>query len=184
MRHETDNAKSLNDVMRFMNRWFAERDAGFEEGDVERACTAISNHDFAEFFARHVQGTMDPPFAEYLAYAGIEYDAEVITCSFPFVLRGNRIAGRPSLDDDDTPGPRPGERLLAIDGEEFTTETDFLRAHAPGDRVLLLLERQGREREVEIALGNQATAIPRLRFAENPSEREMRIREAWLSSVR
>lgn len=74
IRYETDNRKSLDDVMRFLNRWFAERGVGFEEGDIERACTAISNYDFGEFFARHVYGTMDPPLKEYLAYAGIAYE--------------------------------------------------------------------------------------------------------------
>ena len=74
IRHETDNKKSLDDVMRFLNRWFAERGVGFQEGDIERACTAISNYDFGEFFARYVFGTMDPPFAEYFGYAGILYE--------------------------------------------------------------------------------------------------------------
>ena len=73
IRQETDNKKSLDDVMRFMNRWFAEKDVGFEEGDVERACTAISNYDFSEFFARHVYGTLDPPMQESFSFAGIEY---------------------------------------------------------------------------------------------------------------
>ena len=126
MRHETDGAKSLNDVMRFLNRWFAERDEGFAEDDVERACTAISNFDFGEFFARHVTGTMDPPIAEYLGYAGIEYSEEIIDCSFPFELRGKRIAGRPGPGDEDEEGPRPGETLIGIDGVDFKG-----RGHVP-----------------------------------------------------
>ncbi len=184
IRHETGGTKSLDDVMRFMNRWFAERNVGFADGDVERACTALSNHDFAEFFARHVRGTLDPPFAEYLAYAGVDYEAEVITCSFPFPLRGNRVAGRPRAETEGQAGPRPGEVLVAVDGEEFTTANDILRRHQPGDSVLLLLERRGEEREVEVKLGGEVTLIPRLTFREDATAEELRLRESWLAPVR
>ncbi len=98
IRHETDNRKSLDDVMRFLNRWFAERDVGFEEGDIERACTAISNYDFGEFFARHVYGTMDPPLKEYLAYAGIAYEEsfqdEIMTPTLTFLEDINDLQTR------------------------------------------------------------------------------------------
>ena len=182
IRHETDNKKSLNDVMRFLNRWFAERNVGFEEGDIERACTAVSNYDFQEFFARHVFGTMDPPFAEYLGYAGIDYEADVIACSFPFRLRGKRISGRPSEADADLPGPRPGETVQAIDGVEFTDGDAFLRAHAPGDVVTLTLERNGETREVEVTLGDEETMTPTLTFRADATEKQLRIRESWLTS--
>jgi len=185
IRHETRNTKSLNDVMRFMNRWFAERNVGFEEADVERACTAISNYDFAEFFARYVYGTVDPPIAEYLAYAGIDYDEETIACSFPFDLRGKRISGRFSPEANEDPGPRPGETIMDIDGVDFEDANEFLRAHAPGDVVTLTLRPfQGDEdREVEVTLTDDTIMIPTLSFREDGDELQLAIREGWLTSV-
>ena len=183
MRYETDNRKSLNDVMRFMNRWFAENGVGFEEMDIQRACTSISNHDFSEFFARHVFGTMDPPFAEYLEYAGIDYSEDIIACSFPFPLRGNRISGRRGPDDEEQEGPRPGETIKTIDGEPFENANDFLRAHAVGDVVKLTLERRDEEREVEVTLKDKVTMIPTLSYRDDITEKQRSIREAWLTSV-
>jgi len=185
IRHETNNTKSLNDVMRFMNRWFAEGGVGFEEGDVERACTAISNHDFSEFFARHVYGTVDPPFAEYLAYAGVDYAEETIDCSFPFALRGKRISGRFRPGNEEEPGPRPGETIMAIDGVDFEDANEFLREHAPGDVVTLILKPfQGDEdREVEVTLTDEPVMIPTLGFSDDASELQLEIRETWLTSV-
>jgi len=185
IRHETAGRKSLNDVMRFLNRWFAERGVGFEEGDIERACTAISNHDLGEFFARHVTGTVDPPFAEIFAYAGIEYAEERIPCSFPFRLRGRRIAGRRHGGEAEAAGdaPRPGETIVEVDGQPFEDANAVLRRHQPGDKVRLVLERDGDRREVEVELTDKARVIVELRFMENPTEEQLRIREAWLSSV-
>ena len=184
IRHETEGRKSLNDVMRFMNRWFAERRQGFEEDDVERACTAISNHGFAEFFARHVQGTLDPPIGECLGYAGIDYREETIPCSFPFSGRGRRVGGRPGPETASDPGPRPGETIRAANGADFTTATAFLRGHQPGDSVVLVLERNGETREATVVLAAETQMVPTLEFRADATEEQRRIRDAWLGSTR
>ncbi len=183
MRHETGNRVSLNDFMRFCNRWFAERGVGFEEADVERACTALSNYDFGEFFARHVRGTMDPPFAECFAYAGVDYQQEVITTGFPFPVRGNRVGGRWGSEPAEGM-PRRGERILSADGAEWTNANDFLRRHQPGDEVLLRLRDGEEERELTVALIEKETVIAGLSFREDATPEQLAIREAWLSSVR
>jgi predicted metalloprotease with PDZ domain len=202
IRHETKNEKNLNDVMRFMNRWFAERDVGFEENDVERACTAISNHDFGEFFARHVSGTMDPPLAEYLAYAGIEYTEETIPCSFPFNERRGRISGNMGRRPETPPAqvveaaaaddggqvqepepPQPGETIVLVDGEKFENAEAVLRRHAPGDVVRLTLERDGEQREVDVKLTDTTRMIPAMKWMEDASELQRTIRADWLGSV-
>ena len=182
IRHRTGNTKSLNDVMRFLNRWFAERGVGFEEGDVERACTAISNHDFAEFFARHVYGTSDPDFGSAFAYAGIDYHPDVIACSFPFALRGNRVSGRFTPENAEIAGPRPGEVVVSLDGVAFENGNDFLRAHRPGDKVLLTLTNPDGEREVEVTLTDDTILIASLSFRDDVTPMQEQIRESWLTS--
>ncbi len=183
IRHETNNAKSLNDVMRFFNRWFAEKNVGFAEGDVERACTSLSNYDFSEFFARHVYGTVDPPLAEYFAYAGLSYTEDVTPCSFPFALRGKRVSGRRGQTKEPSEGPISGETILSIDGEEFTDSRTFLRTHQPGDVVTLTLERKGEQRDVAVTLIDRPIVTASLKVREDATEKQNRIRKAWLTSV-
>jgi predicted metalloprotease with PDZ domain len=182
IRHETGNTKSLNDVMRFFNRWFAERNVGFEEGDVERACTAISNYDFSEFFARYVRGTMDPPLQEYFAYAGIDYVEDVVASAFPFTLRGNRVVS--PREDGDSEGPHRGELLVAVDGKDFTDARSMLRDYAPGHVVGITLESGGERRETEVTLIDKPQLKATLRIREDSTEMQDRIRESWLTSVR
>ncbi|MCA9322925.1 MAG: M61 family metallopeptidase, partial [Planctomycetes bacterium] len=121
IRRVTNGTKSLDDVMRFMNRWFAERGVGFEENDVERACTAISNHDFGPFFARHVRGTIDPPLAEILAGAGLAYRRVEHPSGLPFRVRSGdsdellvSFLQRNARDL----GLKRGDRIVAIDGQD------------------------------------------------------------------
>ena len=184
IRHETRGTKSLNDVMRFFNRWFAQNGEGFREGDVERACTAISNYDFSEFFARHVHGTMDPDIGEYLAYAGIQYEEDKIPCSFPFRLFGSRITGRrgpgEELPEDQ---PRPGDTVTSVEGEIFEDLNDFLRDRSAGDVVNLELSRGGVELIVEVTLTDREQMVPTLSFDENATSEQLALREVWLTSV-
>lgn len=183
MRHDTGGRKNLNDVMRLLNRWFAERGVGFAEDDIERACTAVSNVDFGEFFARHVAGTVDPPLAEILGYAGLDYAEEVIACDFPFALRGRRVGGRPgqAVDGD---GPRPGETLVSAAGAEFAGASAFLRDRAAGDKVALILEAQdGARRELEVELVAGRTVTARLSLSPAATTEQLQLRAAWLGSA-
>jgi len=179
IRHHTDNRKSLDDVMVFMNRWFAERGTGFEEGDIERACTAISNHDFGEFFARHVRGTMDPPLAECLAYAGIEYTEQKATSvALPFDTRTTDNQVR--VSEASGPGVQVGDVITALAGDRKVQPADFVRDRKAGDKVQVELQREGRTEQVEVALRERTRMTPTLRFVEQPTEQQRRIRDGWL----
>lgn len=185
IRHETGNRLSLDDVMRFLNRWFAERGAGFAEGDVERACTAVSNHDFGEFFARHVHGTLDPPLAEALAHAGIAYEERRLDADFPFAWRGAeggiRVAGRRGETPPAGDGPRGGDLIISLAGEAPDDPTAFLARNPPGAEVELAFLRGGEKLTAKVKLQEKKLMIPRLGFVAAPTELQQRIRDSWLS---
>jgi predicted metalloprotease with PDZ domain len=181
IRHETQNRKSLDDVMVFLNRWFAERDAGFAEGDIERACTAISNHDFGEFFARHVRGTLDPPLAEHFAYAGIEYTAQHAALSaLPFETRRTR-GGLVVTDANGSVQVQPGDVVVAIGGEQNAQPAVFLRDRKPGETVQVEIQHAGETKAIDVALVEQRRLTPTLRFVEQPTAEQLRVREGWLT---
>ena len=72
IRTESGGERSLDDIVRFMNRYFAKRGVGFRFDDLEWVFGAVSDSDFSNFFARHVAGTEELPLREYLAGAGLE----------------------------------------------------------------------------------------------------------------
>ncbi len=185
IRQETNNRKSLDDVMRFLNRWFAESNIGFGEGDVERACTAISNYDFKEFFARHVYGTMDPPLSEYFAYAGVAYTERSVNTAFPFAFfrgrSGLRIRGSRGRQADENSVLKSGDTIVSINGKELTDTMSFLETHKAGETIKLVVMTGDTKKEVEVNLIEKKSMVPSMRFLENPSKRQLRIREGWLT---
>ncbi|MEO6596063.1 MAG: hypothetical protein ABIP94_15040, partial [Planctomycetota bacterium] len=180
IRHETDNRKSLDDVMVFLNRWFAERGVGFEEGDIERACTAISNYDFGEFFARHVRGVLDPPLAECLGYAGIEYSEQKATASaLPFDTQ--RSSNGLRVSNASSPALQVGDIVTTLGGERDVQPAVFVKDHKVGDKVQIEFLRDGKTAQAEVALVERTRMTPTLRFVEQPTELQRRIRDGWLT---
>lgn len=57
-------------------------------------------------------------------------------------------------------GVKPGDELVSIDGQRFTTPEAFTRqiqTHRPGDRVELVVRRDGTEQSIEVSLGKHPT---------------------------
>ena len=72
IRDETDNRKSLDDVMRAMNENFAKKGRFYnDDADIETTIESVSGHSFKDFFARYISGTDEIPYAEIFAKAGI-----------------------------------------------------------------------------------------------------------------
>lgn len=184
IRHVTNNKKSLDDVMRFFNRWFAERGVGFEEGDVERACTAISNYDFSEFFARHVRGTLDPPVARYLSYAGVDYQPRPeIRATLPVPVRwGRRGSGTigGTTQRRTAANIRSGDEIISINGKTAALR-NAVRESTVGDTVRLRLRRNGKEFDAEVKSIGEERISPILRFIDNPTPTQLAIRQSWLT---
>jgi predicted metalloprotease with PDZ domain len=185
IRHETNNRKSLDDVVIFMNRWFAESNVGFAEGDVLRACTAISNYDFKEFFARHVYGTIDPPLAEYFAYAGIEYTQRNVEAAFPFTYRkgasGLRVFGRRAGQITNESVPKRGDTVVSVNGKVLEDPWSFLEQHKAGDAVKLVVMNDDVKREVEVNLVAKKLMVPSIRLMDHATDKQKQIRESWLT---
>lgn len=181
IRDLTDGRKSLDDVMSFMNRWFAERDEGYREDDIERACTAVSNHDFGEFFARYVTGQMDPPYAEILAPLGLDFEDIHLEADFPFTTRNQEdgISIRFLRPESRDSGLLRGDLVTAIDGQIATNAEVALAGRKPGEKLVLDVKRDGETRKVEVELLDQPRIRTTLREAENLDERQRRLLEGW-----
>jgi predicted metalloprotease with PDZ domain len=71
IRHETQNAKSLDDVMRALYfDYHVKLDRGYTEEEFRRVCERIAGCDFEEFF-EYTTTTREIDYPKYLGYAGL-----------------------------------------------------------------------------------------------------------------
>ena len=71
IRDKTDDAKSLDDVMRALWNRFGQKQIGVPEGEIERIASEIAQSDLSDFFSHAVYGTEDIDLANAFATVAI-----------------------------------------------------------------------------------------------------------------
>ena len=74
LRHQSANERSLDDVMRRLDRDFGAHDVGFQESDLHDILIDLGGEEAREMWERCVIGTEDLDFSHYLSYAGLELE--------------------------------------------------------------------------------------------------------------
>lgn len=190
IRHATDNRRSLDDLMRYMNENFARKGIGFGEDELPKVASIIAGQNLDDFFSRYVAGVEELPFAEYLSWAGIDFHED----RKKFISMGTlRIFGpRNKITLIDSKGPaanagvQRGDNLLEIDGQLINSQSDLteiLATKKAGDNVPVVVERDGKREEYSVTTITAARIEYDLRYSENPTARQLRIRQGLLRGV-
>jgi predicted metalloprotease with PDZ domain len=184
IRHETGNTRSLDDVLRFLNAFFAREGAGYAEADLRRAVDAVTGLDSRDFFDRYVAGTVPPPYAEYARFAGMDVELALKEVRRPpFAID---LSEEPAVRELDrrsqayADGLRSGDLLLAVEGQPMKGTQELRDAFEKAgavERVAVKVRRGTREMELSVRPRLQrsvrATATPRA----DASDAEKAIRE-------
>jgi predicted metalloprotease with PDZ domain len=190
IRDATDGAASLDDVMRALYARYYERGEGMPEDAFQAMVEEIAGRSFDDFFARYVHGTEELPYAEALAVVGLEA-REATDPARPAVTLGfvTRRQGEQTVIANvlpEGPGLAAGlmreDVVLELDGEPM--EGDLRAALAdvePGSAVRLKIRRGADEMDVEVRAADGGNLAWRVTPMESPSERQLRLRAAWLA---
>jgi len=72
IRKRTSGAKSLDDVMRDLDRTFGSAGHAYENDELLHSINKVAGSDFSDFYAKYVRGTEDLPLNDFLSFAGLE----------------------------------------------------------------------------------------------------------------
>src|SRR5256714_7124372 len=189
IRRRTNNAKSLDDVMRYLYHEFYEKNRNYTPADFQKACELTAGASLDDFFARYVRGVEELPYNEFLSAAGLRLDTGEGTPPKPFFgadledsgefinVKSVR-AGSPAYE----PGLNAKDRIIALDGARVNTETfaELIAAKRPGDTVRVSLFRNDDLRTLEIKLGGRVDAPYRILQLPSANDQQKRIYESWL----
>jgi predicted metalloprotease with PDZ domain len=191
IRNLTNNAKSLDDVIRSLNTDFAKKGSTYNDSlDIRLTVEKIAGVSFEDFFNKYVAGTAPFPYREMLALAGLDlrsieqrraalgFSAERDQ-SGSFTVREVEPAGRAAqagLHSDDV--------ILKWNGSDVPRRLPgWTRSQKPGDTLKLLIRRDGKEMTIEFQLGEARISAFEVSELSNPGEKARRIREGLLHGI-
>jgi predicted metalloprotease with PDZ domain len=207
IRRRTHNAKSLDDVMRYLFTDFFQKGRNYTPTDFQKACELMAGANLDEFFARYVRGRdeLKPVYNQMLAGAGLrleqagmgigveDSDKQVLLKGFlgadledkpegDFSVVKSVRAGSPAYQQ----GLNAKDRIIALDGERVNKDTfeALIAARKPGDTVRLTVFCFDDVRTFDIRLAGRVDAPYRIVLLPSTSAEQKRIYRAWLGAGR
>src|SRR5262249_38220620 len=132
IRRRTHNAKSLDDVMRYLYTDFYKKNRNYTPADFQKVCELTAGASLGEFFSRYVRGLDELPYKESFVGAGLtlETSAPNGRQSRAFLgadlnQNGDRLivqdvrAGSPAYEQ----GLNANDQIVALDGARVTRQT-------------------------------------------------------------
>ena len=188
IRDRTNNAKSLDDVVRSMNNDFAKQGKFYRDSlDVRLEAEKVAGGSFEEFFQKYVSGTEPFPYQQILGLAGLHLrstERRFATLGFA----GEREAsGGFVLKAVDADGPasqaglRVGDAILTWNGGEVPRRPGrWVMDQNPGDLLTLRIRREDKELSVQFRLGEFKKTAYEVLEDTQATDKARRIREGLL----
>ena len=188
IRERTDNARSLDDVLRAMNTDFASNGRFYRDNiDIQRTAERISGVEFEDFFHRYISGAEPLPYAEVFAAAGLELqirENKRATLGFTTQRNENGILLIEAVDPENLPASaklKTGDEILYWNGGEAPNGTESWAARRKAGEILRLnVRREGKAETVEIPLIEAKERYYQVVESAHPDEKAKRIREGLL----
>jgi predicted metalloprotease with PDZ domain len=192
IRDSTDNAKSLDDVMRYLFDHHA-GERGFTGEDLRSAVRAAAGLNVEEFWRRYVSGTTEIPWDDYLKAGGwsVAFSeqpaADARIGAIPPAVQGGRWrAVAPPGSAAAAAGLRTGDELVSVNGRAILDGTDLtavLRGVAIGAAVTARVVRDGAPLTIRFTAGPYGRVRAALRDLPDPSDKMRRVRAGILTGA-
>ena len=188
IRDRTNNAKSLDDVLRAMNKDFAKQGKFYRDSlDVRLTAEKIAGGSFEDFFQKYVAGIEPFPYQQVLGLAGLELrttEQRRATLGFAGEREASGVFIVRAVDADGPAAPaglRVGDAVLTWNGGEVPRRPSrWVAEQNPGDLLTLRVRREDKELSVELRLGEiKETAYDVLEDS-HATDKARRIREDLL----
>ncbi len=187
-------AKSLDDVMRYLNEEFAKKGKNFTPEDFQKAAEMAAGASLEDFFDKYVRGTEEIDYDGILSGVGLKLNDEEIGPKQAYLGANlSESDGRLTIRSipSDTPayeyGLNTGDQIVAIDGNRASQNflNSYLAEKKPGDKVRFTVFRFDQIRDFQVTLGGRGRLNYSITPVENPTEEQRRLyREYMLDELK
>ncbi|OKL40450.1 M61 family metallopeptidase [Pontibacter flavimaris] len=189
IRHASGNARSLDDVMRFLyNEYYLKQGRGYTEAEYWEVCERMAGTPLEELAA--YTATVKPiDYKKYFAYAGLDIDTA--TTEVPGAYTGivtKQTGDTLLITDIDYKSPaweaglRRKQHIAAVNGLKATDQEvpKLMSQLKPGDTVQLLIADKGEKRLVQLTAGTKKVKNYNISPVPDPTPLQHKILSTWL----
>ena len=184
IRTDSNGAKSLDDVMRYLYTEFFKKGKNFTPTDYQKVSEMMAGKSLEEFFAKYVRGRDEIDYNSILSGFGLKLEtgaggrAQAYLGATTADVNGKLTvravaAGTPAYEQ----GLNTNDEIVAIDG--LRASQTFLQSviaeKKPNDKIKLTIFRFDKMRDIEITLGGRAAPNYKIVEAENATEDQKRL---------
>ena len=188
IRDRTDNAKSLDDVLREMNNDFGVPGKAYRDSlDVQLTAEKVAGGSFEEFFKQYVAGASPLPYQAMFALAGLELrqttrQRAALGFAADGALKGPLVVRSVDVNSAAAEaGLQSGDLILKWNGGEPPRRiADWLRQHKSGELLHLVIRRDDAELKIDFRVGEISETFYDLAEDSRAGEKARHIREGLL----
>ena len=203
IRKNTNNEKSLDDVMRYLWINFGKKSIGLPEGKIESIVSEVSGVNFNEFFEKYLYGVGELPLEELLSEFGITYNLRPTTsvddkggkevqsdkkqhvsigARFTANNLGAKITQVFNDESAEQAGLSAGDIIIAINNLQITKENinKIIESYSVNDELVLHAFRRDELKVFSIILHEAEPTTCYLQSSEKVSEKQSEMKNKWL----
>lgn len=179
IRANTGGESSLDDAMRLAWTRYAEG-PGYTRSGFEAVLSEVAGEDVGPLLREWVDGTSELPINGALETFGLRLEAptEPADAWLGVELSSGRVEKLRSDGPALAAGVDVGDEVLAVDDVRVGHLPTVLENRRPGERVVLLVARRGRLREIPVVLAEEPRT-PELVGVDKPTRKQVKQREGW-----
>lgn len=183
IRTDSNGAKSLDDVMRYLYNEYFKKGKNYTPADYQKVSEMMAGKSLEDFFSKYVRGREDIDYNSILIGFGLRLNVtsgrETAYLGADLRQDGDRLnitalaQGTPAYEQ----GLNANDQIIAVDGNRASQNflSSYLAEKKPGDKIKLTVFRFDTIREMEITLGGRSTPSYRIVAVENPTEDQKRL---------
>jgi predicted metalloprotease with PDZ domain len=187
IRDATDNAHSLDEVMRALYTRHYRQNKGFTTADLLRELRGAGAPDVETFYRRYIDGRDSLPYESVFAKAGIAFNRQVVTVPFVGVSTGAMPSGQLQVQQitpgsaADAAGVEPGDVLVSIGDIRISGDADWGAAFRTryrgkaGQPLSITVQRGGQTQTLTTTVRERTSSRITLTRAPNPTPKQARI---------
>jgi len=188
IRQITRSKKTLDDVMRFLNWYFAKGTEGYSTVDLRRVISALCQSDLKDFFYKYIHGTVELPLRELLAVVGYQ---PVMTTQWvidwgplPDLSRQNQVLMIQANSLLAQKGLQIGDEITEIDTMKITSPDLFFNAlnnFPNGTDVTIKFNRNSKRHRITLTVIKKEQPVCLIEALPRLSELQIKTRREWLA---